>query len=264
MLRPMNTKEALRSIVEPIKRGVVPIGMTAVLAVTACNGEKTNPATLVPQTPTPTVELLPKNDQLSGPEKIKKIVSLDFINEKENGKLDVVIFETERQFDFDTEAFNDIVNVIASRGGKLSTYSRVFLSDETIDPTDPSKFGTTRDRQQKFVRLSIKDGFKNNPFSSINKAYTNEAVVNGVLVGEMTNLMISVSGSLPDGAGSVERLGDSTGIMACAIFAGRSYQEYQSDFNKVVYVGPGGAIQFDKETYKYFQDNLKPALIFSK
>jgi len=87
-------------------------------------------------------------------------------------------------------------------------------------------------------------------------------VVNGVLVGELTNLMIGESGQLPPGVVSVEQLGDSTGIVASAVFSGRTYQEYLFDLTKIEYTGKGGALTFSTDTYQDFAQNLKPALIF--
>lgn len=191
--------------------------------------------------------------------KLKQVIPLSFENKDGTVFVEVVIFETERAFSFDHEALGKNASTIATRSGKLPPFTRIILSDLTIDPNNPSHFGSTR--KEGDIRLSIKDGFKYSPFKGI---YPDEAVLNGVLVGEMTNLMIHTSGTLPPGAGHVERLGDSTGIMASAIFAGRSHQEYLSDANLVEYTraGGGGKIIFDERTYQDFQRGLRPALLF--
>lgn len=203
--------------------------------------------------------LLSTGEQPSELGVLKKSIPLEFSKENELKKMDVFIFETQRPFDFDHEAFANTVNAISKRNGKLPAYSQVILSDKTIDPKDPTRFGATS-TTGKFVRLSIKDGF-NAPFLNY---YPKEAVLNGVLVGEMTNLMISESGTLPKDAGNTERLGNSTGIMACAIFSGRSYQQYLYDTTQIEYMGTGGTITFSEDTYKDFQQQLQPALRFKK
>lgn len=248
-----NLKERLGSQIKSLKKAVIPIGMSAALAFTACGGENVN---------TPTTDSSPKDEELNGSEKIKETIFFDFGHDENTGRLEVIITETETSFDFDPQAFQNIINIIASRGGRLPPYSRVILADTRILSKDPSAFGHT-DGLQKIVRLSIKDGLSHNPFPR--DKYTNEAVLNGVLVGEMTNLMTDEAGSLPAGAGHIERLGDNAGIMASAIFAKRSYQEYKSDTDRVTYLGSGGTIVFDEKTYRDFQQALKqPALRFRK
>ncbi|OGY10059.1 MAG: hypothetical protein A2782_04060 [Candidatus Blackburnbacteria bacterium RIFCSPHIGHO2_01_FULL_43_15b] len=189
--------------------------------------------------------------------KIKRVIPLRFFKDNQDGRMDVLIFETRRVFDFDYSAFEKNVNLIAARGGKLPKYSRVFLSDTPVNRNDPAVFGITSP-QNKAIRLSIHDGL-NTPFYNL---YLPEAVVNGVLVGELTNLMIGESGQLPPGVVSVEQLGDSTGIVASAVFSGRTYQEYLFDLTKIEYTGKGGALTFSTDTYQDFAQNLKPALIF--
>lgn len=256
----MSPAEILRSKVQFLKKAAVPIVMSTVITVAACGGEKTNPATLAPKDRiAPTAGLLSSNDKLLISEKLKKVIPIDFNNENEKGRVEIVIFETERSFEFDIEAFGKNINMIVSRGGKLPMYSRIFFSDKTIDPADPNKFGATNSLQ-KVIRLSIKDGLN---FSFLDK-YPSEAIINGVLVGEMTNLMIDEGKALPSGAGHTERLGDSAGFMAAAIFSGRSYLQYQDDAAGAEYLGQGGLIVFNQNTYKNFQENLQPALIFGK
>lgn len=255
----MNPREILRSKVQFLKKAAVPIAMSTVITVAVCGGEKTNPSTLVSKDNIPPTAGLSNNDKLLISEKLKKVIPIDFNNENEKGRVEIVIFETERSFEFDVEAFGKNVDMIASRGGKLPAYSRIFFSDQTIDPANPNKFGATNSLQKSII-LSIKDGL-NFPFLD---QYPSEAVVNGVLVGEMTNLMVDQGRALPSGAGHIERLGDSTGLMAIAIFSGRSYAQYQYDFTQVQYMGLGGAILFSEETYKLFRDSLQPALIFDK
>ncbi|MBI2590290.1 MAG: hypothetical protein HYW33_00195 [Candidatus Blackburnbacteria bacterium] len=189
--------------------------------------------------------------------KLKKVIPLRFFKDNQDGRIDVLIFETRRVFDFDYSAFEKNVNLIAARYGKLPKYSRLFLSDAPVDRSNPAVFGMTSPRDQT-IRLSMHDGI-NTPFY---KPYPPEAVVNGVLVGELTNLMIGESGQLPPGVVSVEQLGDSTGIVASAIFSGRTYQEYLFDRTKIEYTGKGGALTFSPDTYQDFAQNLKPALIF--
>lgn len=190
--------------------------------------------------------------------KLKQNIPLIFTKDEKEVKMDVLIFETERPFVFDTQAFGETVNLFAVRDTTLPTYSRTIITDRRLDPNDPGRFGMTIPALDT-VFLSIKDGFNDTSFL---REYPKEAVLNGVLVGEIANLMLAESGNVPEGAGYVERLGDSTGFMASAIFAKRCYAQYRMDISRVVYPESGGLIVFDESTYREFQQKLQPTLTF--
>jgi hypothetical protein len=170
------------------------------------------------------------------------------------GILNVYIL-TPRQFQFNQETFFQIASLYREQGGIFPSEAELWFHEE-----ESGTLGCTN-AEENFMEISFREIYE----SGVPEGYTVESLANGVLAGELCNLMVSesgyISGAEPPTRDNIMWVCESLGVMVEAICAGRSYGQYCQDTVEVFSYKGKPALHFDLITYEIFQGVLQEPLL---
>lgn len=169
-----------------------------------------------------------------------------------------VYLSTSRKFQFNQETFFKIASLYRQQGGIFPSEAELRFHEEESDVP-----GRT-DAERNLIEISFRELYENHE-KYVPEGYTIESLANGILAGELCNLMASesgqISGAEPPTKDNIEWVCESFGVMVAAIYVGRSYEQYYQDTFETFSCKGRPVLHFDPGTYQILQEVLQEPLL---
>ena len=167
-----------------------------------------------------------------------------------------VHYHSGRRVTVNIDTLAKFLTVFEAMGGILPEQSFLAFTDNGLPPDTPQEAFSATYPSKNIIFISMDRIRKSHQLTK----FTDEQNVNGALISELANLMFVTANTLPveliidgmDFKDNVQYVDDSFGVMASAIVAGKSYDEYADLVSNkgIVYMGDKKILLFSRVNYE--------------